>query len=485
MPSQPAALLAAGAQRPAAKRQRARPYSDVPRVRIAVDEGAVDADLLVARLTLLEGFVGRTELSDCAHLALQWLGEILGIPTSICLVRPADETSLMVIGTYGLAGSAVSRFAVSLEDWGNPLVTAFTNRKEFYFPAPHSAADRRRRPGTPFEDSAFHVMPLGVPGASENAFGLLLIGGSAAFRPQLHWFTTVFSQKLDQILRQQALAEGDRNQGRERSLLYNIINAVTDPILLTDADGRLLIANARALTLFTASEEESEGRRGAVRMNNMLLSSALSSKAIEETGAARRELLLVNPVDGSDLVFELLSTVTEDARQGSGVVSILRNVTDLRRASEEIEENYRKMRVAEVQARAESDRLNLIIDSVADPIVVTDAAGATSLMNDPAERLFTIRPQASEIEQRWVQANDAHFSSFIAGMLVSADQRRVGQIGLSDPETGDNMPVEAIAGKILSEHGELTAVVTILHDRREAIEKALLYEQLKQASDEL
>jgi signal transduction histidine kinase len=220
-------------------------------------------------------------------------------------------------------------------------------------------------------------------------------------------------------------------------------------------------------------------------MNNMLLSSALSSKAIEETGAARRELLLVNPVDGSDLLFELLSTVTEDARQGTGVVSILRNVSDLRRASEEIEENYRKLRVAEAQARAESDRLNLIIDSVADPIVVTDAGGATSLMNEPAERLFTIPARASAAEQRWVQANDAHFSSFIAGMLVSADQRRVGEIGLSDPMTGEAMPVEAIAGKILSEHGELTAVVTILHDRREAIEKAQLYEQLKQASDEL
>ena len=111
--------------------------------------------------------------------------------------------------------------------------------------------------------------------------------------------------------------------------------------------------------------------------------------------------------------------------------------------------------------------------------------GATSLMNEPAERLFTIPSQASALEQRWVQANDAHFSSFIAGMLVSADQRRVGEIGLSDPKTGEAMPVEAIAGKILSEHGELTAVVTILHDRREAIEKALLYEQLKQASDEL
>src|SRR5215210_1294397 len=279
--------------------------------------------------------------------------------------------------------------------------------------------------------------------------------------------------------------EGDRKQGRERSLLFNIINAVTDPILLTDTEGRLLVANARALTLFTASEEESEGRRSAVRMNNMLLSSALSSKAIEETGAARREMLLVNPADGSDLLFELLSTVTEDPRHGTGVVSILRNVSDLRRASEEIEENYRKLRIAEVQARAESDRLNLIIDSVADPIVVTDAGGGTSLMNEPAERLFTIPPEASAIEQRWVQANDAHFSSFIAGMLVSADQRRVGEIGLMDPNTGEAMPVEAIAGKILSEHGELTAVVTILHDRREAIEKANLYAQLKQASDEL
>jgi signal transduction histidine kinase len=143
------------------------------------------------------------------------------------------------------------------------------------------------------------------------------------------------------------------------------------------------------------------------------------------------------------------------------------------------------MRIAEVQARAESDRLNLIIDSVADPIVVTDAGGGTSLMNEPAERLFTIPLDASAIEQRWVQANDAHFSSFIAGMLVSADQRRVGEIGLSDPRTGEPMPVEAIAGKVLSEHGELTAVVTILHDRREALEKARLYAQLQAAADEL
>jgi signal transduction histidine kinase len=435
------------------------------------------------RLRLLEGFLSRTGAAECAQLGLSWLADELHLDRSICLVRPLRQQTMVTVATHGLPSTATATFSVSLDDWGNPLVNAVNNKRSSFFPSVHSSGDRRRRPSTPFEDSAFHVIPLGVPGMTDETFGLLLIGGMSILTPDVEWFSAVFSQKLDQVLRQETLNEGDRRQGHERTLLYRIINAVTDPILLTDTEGRLLIANARALTLFTASEEESEGRRGAVRMNNMLLSSALSSKAIEETGAARRELLLVNPVDGSDLLFELLSTVTEDPRHGTGVVSILRNVSDLRRASEEIEENYRRLRVAEVQARAESDRLNLIIDSVADPIVVTDAAGATSLMNEPAERLFTIPRLASAVEQRWVQANDAHFSSFIAGMLVSADLRRVGEIGLVDPKTGEAMPVEAIAGKLLSEHSELTAVVTILHDRREAIEKATLYEQLKQASD--
>jgi signal transduction histidine kinase len=443
-------------------------------------DGAIEA-----RLRLLEGFLSRNELADCTAYALHWLADVLGVRQSICLVRPMGDQTLFTVASFGFPPGSIRSFALSLEEWGNPLVAVLANRRPASFGSAHSSGDRRRRPATPFEDSAFHAVPLGVPGFAEEAFGLLLTDGIPVRSAEFQWFNAVLGQKLDQILRQQALNEGDRKQGRERSLLHSIINAVTDPILLTDTEGRLVIANARALMLFTASEEESEGRRGAVRMNNMLLSSALSSNAIEETGAARRELLLVNPIDGSDLLFELLSTVAEDPRHGTGIVSILRNVTDLRRASEEIEENYRKLRHAEAQARAESDRLNLIIDSVADPIVVADASGGTSLMNAPAERLFTIPMGASSVEQRWVQANDAHFSSFIAGMLVSADQRRVGEIGLVEPHTGDAMPVEAIAGKIVSDHGELTAVVTILHDRRETIELATLYEQLKQASDEL
>src|SRR4029453_15878783 len=128
---------------PAGKTNRPPPYTGVPRVRVAVGESAGDdGDLLASRVRLLEGLVGRSEIVDCAHIGLQWLGDVLGIRQSICLIRPEGELALFVVGRDGL-GSAVTNYSVSLEDWRNPLVSAYTNRKELFFPAPHSAADRK------------------------------------------------------------------------------------------------------------------------------------------------------------------------------------------------------------------------------------------------------------------------------------------------------------------------------------------------------
>ncbi|MBI4266000.1 MAG: PAS domain S-box protein [Acidobacteria bacterium] len=292
---------------------------------------------------------------------------------------------------------------------------------------------------------------------------------------------------MERIRGRGSVAEDLRRLRRERALFFTIINAVTDPILLTDTEGRLIVANARAEKLFAASEEESEGRRRAVELNNMLFSAALS-RAVVEAPSEARELLLVDPSDGSDLLFEVLSSTVEDPREGTGIVSVLRNITDLRRATEQIEENYQRLRVLEAAARAERDRLNLIIDSVADPIIVTDPEGETVMMNAPAEELFTVGTVAPEAAERSVQANDAHFSSFISGLLLGETgpgEIRRGEIGLTNPNTSEAIPVEAIAGKVMTDAGELTAVVTILHDRREALERARLYEQLKLASDEL
>src|SRR5207253_2585183 len=191
--------------------------------------------------------------------------------------------------------------------------------------------------------------------------------------PEPRWLGRTLAKQVSRLLGRQLLAE--TRFGQERMLLYSIINAVTDPILLTDTEGKLIIANTHAEKLFAAPEEASEGWRRAAALNNMLFSAALSTSAVGMAELARRELLLVDPLEGSDLLFELLSSRAKDERQGTYVVSILRNVTDLARAKEEIEESYRTLRVAQAEVRDERHRLDLIIDSVADPILVSDREG--------------------------------------------------------------------------------------------------------------
>ena len=268
--------------------------------------------------------------------------------------------------------------------------------------------------------------------------------------------------------------------------MRSILDRVTDPVILTDSEGRMVIANERAERLFATRDGESEGRRRAVAINNMLFSSALGRSAVEQVTSAPRELALVDPTEGSDLLFELISTTAGDARMGMGIVSVLRNVSDLRSATEEIQENYQRLRSAEAEVRAERDRLDLIIDSVADPILVTDSSGSLVMMNSPAERLFSASARSAAELQR-VRANDANFTSFVSNLLFGKGtvSKYHGGVNLVDPKSGRAIPMEAISGNVYGESAEVSAIVTILHDRTEAIEREQLYEQLKAASAQL
>ena len=108
------------------------------------------------------------------------------------------------------------------------------------------------------------------------AIALLLVRAGTPVTPELTWLTTVLGQKLAQIRGRGSVAEKARKLHHERALFDTIINSVTDPILLTDTEGKLIIANARAEKLFASREDESEGRRRAVALNNMLFTAALA-----------------------------------------------------------------------------------------------------------------------------------------------------------------------------------------------------------------
>jgi len=447
---------------------------------VAIPPAAVTGADAESKLALVEYLLSSLDLQASARRGLEWLGRHAAVQQACCAIADDRERRLIVVAEHGIAAARAGEFALDLDDAAHPLVKALGATHPVYFgrhAIPYPA---------PFHNTGFHAIPLRPPDQNTAvADGLLMVATTSPGLPaDVRWFVEVFGQQLWRLHSRQLLAE--TRFGRERLLLFSTINAVTDPILLTDPEGKLILGNSRAEKLFSAPEEASEGWRQAVSLNNMLFSAALSTSAVEGREPRRRELLLVDPIDGSDLLFEVLSTVIRDPREGTYVVSVLRNVTDLRRASAELEESYRRLRAAEAEMRAERIRLELIIDSVADPIIVTDPAGDITLMNDRAENLFTMQAEADDLAQRRVRSNGAHFTSFVSNVLfMGSEERYIGGISLVDPITGEHMPVEAIAGQIVSDQGELTAVVTILHDQRQAIERERLYEQLKSLTEDL
>ena len=433
------------------------------------------------RLQLLEFLLATNDVAECAERAVEWLVTHAGVRHALCAAVDATNVNLVGLAGHGLPGLHPQDFHVELEHRGHPLVAALTRLQPVVVP-PNGSAEELGIPPVPYL-----AVPLHGPVVDEDPrLGVLLVHPVLPrVAREARWVADVLGPRVAHLRAYRGYAEGQRRLDRDRNLLQGVIDAVSDPILLTDTEGRMLIANSAAERLFAAKERESEGRQRAVALNNMLFSAALSWSAASPE-PLRRELLLVDPNEGSDLLLELISAVVTDTTHGTGVVSILRNVTDLRRATEEIEENYRRLRATEAEMRVESDRLSLIIDSVADPILVTDVGGAIIMMNDPAERLFTPPKGAAEDAVLRVGANDAHFSSFVSNLLFAGETMRYrGDISLGDPTSGRTNPFEAVAGKILSEHGELIGVVTILHDKAEALERERLYEQLKQASSEL
>ena len=273
----------------------------------------------------------------------------------------------------------------------------------------------------------------------------------------------------------------------ERALLRHLVDAVADPLLFTSPEGKILMANARARQLMVDTGSASAGHLRAVELNQQLFHTALRSSATGGASAVRRrDLALVDPVEGTDLLFELICTPEPQLDGSEGLVCVLRNITDLGRATRALGESYRRMRASEQEARSERLRLDLVLDSVADPIVLTDPNGGTVMMNDPAERLFAVPADSGEATRRRAHTNDAHFASFLSHLLAPGGARRWRmELPLVDPVSGAPLPMEAVASHVLSDQGEPTSIVTLLRDKREAREKARLLEQLTTASTEL
>ena len=283
---------------------------------------------------------------------------------------------------------------------------------------------------------------------------------------------TRYADRIGSILSNTAnverLGSSVRKLQRERQWVESIMKSVADPIVLTNMDNEILLQNRRAEELFSDRRDASEGKRRALEMNDLLFSAYLSSAAVASEEVVGRDLILVDPIEGSDIHFEVISTPALNARgERIGLVSIFRDVTDLRRANEELARNFVKLQQAESEARRERDRLDLILENVGQPIAVCDTSGKFILFNQRAELLFQERDGMPRAALRAVRNNSVKLTSFISALASGAESGRQAEIELIDPATSNGLPMEITSAEVADAKGQVTAVVSVLHDLSE------------------
>ncbi|MEO5937199.1 MAG: ATP-binding protein, partial [Terriglobales bacterium] len=246
------------------------------------------------------------------------------------------------------------------------------------------------------------------------------------------------------------------------SQMNSVMMSMADPVILTDSHHQVIMQNQAAARFFKLPEVTTEGLVRAVELNNMLFSAALSSMAMAP-GETHRDLTLVDASEGEELLFEAVS-VPSYSRDGipAGMVTVMRDVTDLRRADQELQANYEKLRIAEDIVRQDRDRLNLVIENVGDPIVVADSDAKTVLLDPSAQVLFgTLAEGSADAAQ---VKNQAVLDAYISGFTFSFANTEGQVLKLNDPSTRQEVDYDARSGKIYDERGQVAYTVTVLRD---------------------
>ncbi|MEO8909495.1 MAG: ATP-binding protein [Gemmatimonadaceae bacterium] len=464
---------------------------------------------------LLSAISEAPDFVTAATFMIAQIADILGARRAIAISLDSPPSRFIGTASIGFNGDAVPAISLSVDDLSSPIVVAARSLHAV------SGDGGLPVPGVPFGEWTAVPFPQpqyrGAPSLLSDAeLGMVQLDGCEIRRRNVErrnqyghapGGVALIEASVDDetlasvmhatslagpVLARMAAVEEFRlstgRLGQQREMLTAIVNSLPDPIVIINAEHDIVVQNKRAEHLLSTSDKDSEGRRRAVEINNLLFTSHLSKTAMGpgET-AGSRELNLVDPDEGTDLLFEVLThdLGNVELSQVGSTVSVLRDVTDLRRAANELERQVQRVRLAEIDAKRERDRLNLILENVADPILVTDDRSNIILMNKEAEQLFE-----SDDSEQWeraatVQANDTKFTTFISDFTISPAVARREQMTLRKPDSGVDLPVEVVSGKILNRRGEALAIVSVLHDLTEQVENERLYDELKTFSSQL
>ncbi|HEX9495286.1 MAG TPA: ATP-binding protein [Candidatus Limnocylindria bacterium] len=390
------------------------------------------------------------------------------------LVALSDDRAHVLRGRFGrgIADQIAEAFGVPLANVGDPLVVALTTG------VPQRVddvlSDERVTPAsreilTELGFESFVVAPL--RGSGKPPIGVVLLSkGAPATDADVQALVPFASQAGSILAQARDVAElrlGGEAHAVEKEWLWWMVNAFADPVVVTDEQNELVLANHSAELLFKSGKDDSAGKAHAISMNNFLFTAALSTWNLQSATERTRELTLVDPIEGDELIFEVITSPATNYRVGSkGTVSVLKNVTDLRHVTQELSANIQRLQSVDQEIRMERDRLDLVLRNVPNPIIVVDNMNEIISMNAAAERLFK-PPRDPLVQSRRAQVamrNDAKFTSFLAQLSLDPASRRAGELRLTDADTGEELEMQVTANEVRDGVGATLATVSVMQD---------------------
>src|SRR4051812_27039832 len=244
--------------------------------------------------------------------------------------------------------------------------------------------------------------------------------------------------------------------------METVLASMADPVILTDPQHRVITQNKAAERFFSIPDNASEGAQRALELNNLLFSAALSSMAMSGTDSSR-DLTLVDAREGEEVLFEAVTAPTF-SREGlrTGLVTVMRDVTDLRKADLEVRQNLEKLMQAEEVVRQDRDRMSLVIEAVGDPIIVADNAGKPVQFDTLAAQLFG--KIGEDVRDQGRVRNLVKLSAYLTAFTFSFGQTEEGKLKLYHPPTDTQIEYNTRSGKILDARGQVSHTVTVLRD---------------------
>jgi len=412
----------------------------------------------------------------------------LGFPRALVLEADFDTGEVKPIASLNCGKAYLRKFTTSLWASENPIITVLQNLKPgivrseskeaslYAVPMIYRSRTRcweaereRRRDCLAVQNfqltRKFQIQEQVCDGCGMRGYASLVLGEVQKNGPesQLRQFRNLV-ERANRYLARLFKVEHYYNRMRDMdvtiSRMRTVMQSMADPVILTDNQHRVIIQNKAAERFFRVPEGVSEGGKRAVEFNNLLFSAALSSMVVSASDASR-DFTLVDVMEGEEVLFEAVCapTVTRDGTR-TGMVTVMRDVTDLRRADQEVRANLEKLQAAEEVVRQDRDRLNLVIENVGDPIVVADNSARIVLLDPLAKELFG----SGETRHPQVVKNQAKLDAFLTAFTFSFVDKENKSLYLYHPSSRTEIEYAARSGKIYDARGQVAYTVTVLRD---------------------